>query len=408
MKEKKIRASSTETRSDPVVRRAPAKRTTANSAAILKALTQEATAVGLDGIAASSIAKRAGLTTGAIYSRFENNDEMLVALWEQVVAQKFGDHVRQTIHYLTAQEKISLDPDLIARLERPSVTLALAAEFVVVAQRNEVVGEVVIPQLNQWLHDAGLNKNSSPIECAGVALGASIVLGSILRSFITTTNPNLGLVLRGLRQAYLTAQPTTTAPPVLKPLPVEANTGNAVRDALINATAEVMAKTGFASATISRIARKSKLTSGTIYNAYDDKEKLMNDAVVELLKATQYQNIVAKQDASQDHRPNFGLTDSFQFGLIPSRQTWLRFRQECIIATRHHRSTHRQMRKVVNDLDQRMMTAFPAIHPDVITLLSAGEQAIGYGYCSIFAYTDQLPRCDFNAIMVQIASQNIS
>ena len=98
----------------PVARRAPAKRTTANTAAILKALTQEATAVGLDGIAASSIAKRAGLTTGAIYNRFENNDEMLVALWEQVVAQKFGDHVRQTIHYLTAQEKISLDPDLIA------------------------------------------------------------------------------------------------------------------------------------------------------------------------------------------------------------------------------------------------------------------------------------------------------
>jgi AcrR family transcriptional regulator len=235
-----------------------------------------------------------------------------------------------------------------------------------------------------------------------------MVLGSILRSLITTTNPNLGLVLRGLRQAYLTAQPTTTAPPVPEPRPVEANTGNAVRDALINATAEVMAKTGFTSATISRIARKSKLTSGTIYNVYDDKQKLMNDAVVELLKAAQYQNLVAKQDASHDHRPNFGLTDSFQFGLMPERRTWLQFRQECIIATRHHRSTHRQMRKVVNDLDQRMIAAFPEIHPDVITLLSAGEQAIGYGFSSIFAYTDQLPRCDFNAIMVQIANQNIS
>jgi hypothetical protein len=66
------------------------------------------------------------------------------------------------------------------------------------------------------------------------------------------------------------------------------------------------------------------------------------------------------------------------------------------------------MRKVVNDLDQRMIAAFPKINPDVITLLSAGEQAIGYGFSSIFAYTDQLPRCDFNAIMVQIANQNIS
>jgi AcrR family transcriptional regulator len=398
---------STGSPSDPVARRAPAKRTAANTASILKALTQEATAVGLDSIAASSIAKRAGLTTGAIYNRYENNDDMLVALWEHVVAQKFGDHIRETILFLTAQAKPNLDPNLIARLERPSSTLALAAEFVVVAQRNEVVGEVVIPQITQWLYDAGLKKSSSPIECAGVALGASMVLGSTLRSFITTTNPNLGLVLRGLRQAYQTAQPTTVAPPVPKPRPVEANTGNAVRDALINATAEVMAKTGFTGATISRIARKSKLTSGTIYNVYDDKEQLMNDAVVELLKATQYQNLVAKQDASQVQRPNFGLTDSFQFGLIPERQTWLRFRQECIIATRHHRSTHRQMRKVVNDLDRQMIDAFPAIHPDIINLLSAGEQIIGYGFSSLFAYTDQLPRCDFNAIMVQIANQNI-
>ena len=402
------RENSTGSLSDPVARRAPSKRTTANTVALLKALTHEATAVGLDSIAASSIAKRAGLTTGAIYNRFENNDEMLVALWEQVVAQKFEDHIRQTIHYLTAQEKISTDPNLIARLERPSSTLALAAEFVVVAQRNEVVGEVVIPQITQWLHDSGLNKDRSPIDCAGVALGASMALGSMLRSFITTTNPNLGLVLRGLRQAYQTAQPTTTSPPVPKPRPVKASTGNAVRDELINATAEVMAKTGFTGATISRIARKSKLTSGTIYNVYDDKEELMNDAVVELLKATQYQNLAAKQDASHDHRPNFGLTDSFQLGLIPERQTWLRFRQECIIATRHHRSTHRQMRKVVNDLDRRMIDAFPAIHPDIINLLSAGEQTIGYGFSSLFAYTDQLPRCDFNAIMVQIANQNIS
>jgi AcrR family transcriptional regulator len=162
------RENSTRSDTDPVARRAPSKRTTANTVAILKALTHEATAVGLDSIAASSIAKRAGLTTGAIYNRFENNDEMLVALWEQVVAQKFENHIRQTIHYLTTQEKISTDPDLIARLERPSSTLALAAEFVVVAQRNEVVGEVVIPQITQWLHDSGLNKNRSPIDCAGV------------------------------------------------------------------------------------------------------------------------------------------------------------------------------------------------------------------------------------------------
>ena len=82
------------TQPTPVVRRATSERSTRNAAAVMKALTQEAIDRGLDGIATSSIAKRAGLTTGAVYSRYENNDEMLIALWESVVAPALAAHVR--------------------------------------------------------------------------------------------------------------------------------------------------------------------------------------------------------------------------------------------------------------------------------------------------------------------------
>jgi len=62
----------TKNQQQPVVRRAASQRSTRNAAAVLKAITQECIANGLDGIVASSVAKRAGLTTGAVYSRFEN------------------------------------------------------------------------------------------------------------------------------------------------------------------------------------------------------------------------------------------------------------------------------------------------------------------------------------------------
>ena len=48
------------------------------------------------------------------------------------------------------------------------------------------------------------------------------------------------------------------------------------------------------------------------------------------------------------------------------------------------------------------------VEPQHLADILIGEQAIGYGYSAIFAYTDQLPRCDFNAIMVQVTKQNIS
>jgi AcrR family transcriptional regulator len=167
-----------------------------------------------------------------------------------------------------------------------------------------------------------------------------------------------------------------------------------------------MSKTGFTGATISRIARKSGVTSGSIYNFYPDKEALMNDAVNELMRTTQNQTLDAKRTASTKQQPNFGLTDSFHFGLSADRRIWLRFRQECIIATRHHKTTFKQMKKVVAELDQAMIDSFPKIDKQIIGLVSMGEQAIGYGFSSLFGYTNLLDKCDFDAIMVQVAKQN--
>ena len=389
----------------PVVRRATSERSTRNAAAVMKALTQEAIDRGLDGIATSSIAKRAGLTTGAVYSRYENNDEMLIALWESVIAPALAAHVRDTIDAVISP---SAQPshELVTQIEKPSRLLSLGAEFVVMAQRNEVVGEVVIAEVGKWLHDAGLNTKSTSITRAGVALGASIAIGSILRSYVTGSNPGMRMIIDGIHNAYLVAKPTSKPRKTVAPKPIRSATGSPLRDALIDATAEVMSKTGFTGATISRIARKSGVTSGSIYNFYPDKEALMNDAVSELMRTTQRQNLDSKRTASSAKEPNFGLTDSFDFGLIPDRRTWLRFRQECIIATRHHKKTHKELRKVVAEQEEAMAMSFPDIDRGLISLVSTGEQIVGYGFSALFGYTNQLESCDFDAVMVQVAKQN--
>ena len=271
---------------------------------------------------------------------------------------------------------------------------------------NSETGEVVIAEVSKWLHDAGLNPKSTSITRAGVALGASIAIGSILRSYVTGSNPGMRMIVDGIHNAYLVAKPTSKPRKTVAPKPIRSATGSPLRDALIDATAEVMSKTGFTGATISRIARKSGVTSGSIYNFYPDKEALMNDAVSELMRTTQRQNLDSKRTASSAKEPNFGLTDSFDFGLIPDRRTWLRFRQECLIATRHHKKTHSEMKKVVLELDAAMKASFPKVDQAIITLVSMGEQAIGYGYSSLFGYTDLFSKCDFDAIMVQVAKQN--
>ncbi|MSX21320.1 MAG: TetR family transcriptional regulator, partial [Actinobacteria bacterium] len=38
---------------------------------------------GIDGLSARRVAEQAGLSTGAIYGRFENTDELLVEVWNR-------------------------------------------------------------------------------------------------------------------------------------------------------------------------------------------------------------------------------------------------------------------------------------------------------------------------------------
>ena len=390
----------------PVVRRAASVRSTRNAAAVLKAITQESIANGLDGIVASSVAKRAGLTTGAIYSRFENSDEMLIALWENVVAPEFAPFLVDTIAAVNSPTPITATTPIIDLLEKPTRIHGLGAEFLAIAQRNDVVGEVVTPQISLWLSEAGLHQRNNAVKKAGVALGASIAIGSALRSFITGTNSGMPIIAESIRSSINAATPTSSPRKRLDPVSTQSNTGVPLRDALINATAEVMSKTGFTNATISRIARKSQVTSGSIYNFYPDKEALMNDAVRELMRTTQRQTLDAKHTATSAQVHNFGLTDAFDFALYPERTVWLRFRQECIIATRHHKKTLRELRTVVADQQEAMAMSFPEIDRELINLVSTGEQIIGYGFSALVGYTNQLESCDFDAVMVQVAKQN--
>ncbi|NBQ45863.1 MAG: TetR family transcriptional regulator, partial [Actinobacteria bacterium] len=72
-----------------ISRRAPSQRANANTVRVLKAIMRNASEFGIDELSATRVAKLSGLTTGAIYGRFEDHDEMAVELWQSVIRQPF-------------------------------------------------------------------------------------------------------------------------------------------------------------------------------------------------------------------------------------------------------------------------------------------------------------------------------
>ncbi len=397
----------------PIARRAKSSRSLANSAKVLNAVRKNATKVGLDELSAGSVAKLCGLSTGSIYSRFEDTDEIAIALWEQVVRQPFKQRLQRGVDYIytpnSARLGIDEEATFKADFETPDELSKLGVEFLVVAKRNSAIGEVVIPEVSQWFNEFGLNQASTEINNAAVALGLSASIGTALRAFALGANPDWLAIAGGVRDAATAASRATplARPPDL-PLPgvFEIQTGNPVRDALISAVGQVVATSGYARATISRIVRKSGLSNGSLYNLYENKEELTDDAMQMTLAQASGVNREGNRLAESNRRADRGLGNSFALGLVPGRRQWLDFRLECLIASRNHLPTRTKFKESLVASRDALASTMPDISRPVVNLLSSGEQAIGLGFTALDLFTDQLPRCDFYSIMAKLSEQN--
>jgi len=401
-----------------ISRRTQSVRAQANTAKVLKGILRNATDKGLDELTIGAVAKVAGLTTGAIYGRFENNEEMAIELWQSVVKTPFKDRLKRSVEYLRSRQpttqavkktKLSSADQtaLVAKdFELPDEIAKLGAEFLVVARRNLAIGEVVIPEVTHWFTELGLSKSNNALDNAAIAIGLSASVGTALRTYVLKANTNWLAIANGLRAAIADATSIKMPPEAPMPKWINVETDNPVRTALINAVAEVVAKSGYANATISRIVRRADVTNGSLYNLYKDKEELTDDAMQIFLNISADVNREGNRRAEAEARLDRGLADSFTLGLMPNRRMWLDFRLECLIASRNHVPTRRKFRQSLELSRDNLGVTMPDLSPSIINLLSSGEQAVGIGFTALEPYTSALRDCDFYSIMVKLSEQN--
>ena len=399
-----------------IARRAPSQRTNANTVRVLKAIMRNASELGIDELSATRVAKLSGLTTGAIYGRFEDHDEMAVELWQSVIRQPFRARLQRSVEYLydrhpgSDKKSKSFSSEQIATIakdfETPDEMAKVGAEFLVIARRNLAVGEVVLPEVTGWFNEMGLSRTNEAIDNAAIAIALSASIGTALRAFVMKSNPNWLAIANGLRNAATGATSNALKTKPEQPKWINPETDNPVRTALIHAVAEVVAKSGYANATISRIVRRAGVTNGSLYNLYTDKEALTDDAMQIFLNLSSDVNRQGNRRASLETRMDRGLADSFALGLMPSRRMWLDFRLECLIASRNHLPTRKKFRQSLERSRDDLGATMPDLPSEIVNLLSSGEQAVGIGFTALEPFTPVLPVCDFYSIMAKLSEQN--
>lgn len=405
-------------RPTPIARRQRSTTSIVNTQKVLKAVFKSASKNGLDELSASHVAKLSGLTTGAVYSRYEDPNEMAIALWDTTVKAEFKTRLQRSVDYIygaldgAQTSSLSLhqiaDSETVLRsdFETPDEIAKLGAEFLVVANRNSTIGEVVIPEVSGWFTEFGLNEKNNGINNAAIALGLSASIGTGLRALIMKSNPNWFAIAGGVRSAVGGATPLPNPPELPIPRLINVETDNPVRNALINAVAVVVAKSGYADATISRILRRAGLANGSLYNLYKNKEELTDDAMKLSLNIATQANHEGNRLAILENRTDRGLANSFVLGLIPERRIWLDFRLECLIASRSHLPTRAKFKEHLEISRDDLAIQMSDLSRGVVNLLSSGEQAIGLGFTTLELFTPHLHNCDFYSVMVSLARQN--
>jgi AcrR family transcriptional regulator len=265
------------------VSRPRSSRALTNDAAIREAAIKLILSTGIDAISFRDVGKMAGLTHGALYARFEDVEELLVDLWNEVLSQRTIAMFEAARHAASNPSDASVDTLLdFVRNAEPADVAAIQVLFL--SRRFVVLFEEVETFVHDYLETRG--EFSDAIQARALAL-FSLISAKIFSNSEFGLNPDRVKFLAPVLVSTLKTDPEDVLPiPLAEPndrlLPAP---NNDLRSQLNYYTFSAVGRSGYTRATISRISRRANCSPGAIYKIYPSKEDLVIAATRGLMQA---------------------------------------------------------------------------------------------------------------------------
>ena len=126
----------------------------------------------------SAVARRAGLTTGALYGRYENVNELAAAVWTARVRDTHFALLDRAVRSLVDGDASVPIVEVITELMAPSRTTMAAARALRDPRRIDELEEVVTPDVESWLKGWGRRRRTRPPAPRPGRVHAGIAVGS--------------------------------------------------------------------------------------------------------------------------------------------------------------------------------------------------------------------------------------
>ena len=285
---------------------------------------QAVAANGIDHTNVSDVATLSGVSRPTFYTYFGDMNGFYAEVW-----------LRYGQEWLDAQVEggLSLAPEIDQAV----------LEIFAACRRIPEVLEVVQPDFERWWQEQTLGNSIKAQQLVwrlGFRLGYKMSrfvsekaeLGTPILAFLNLPDDAMSLpFLAGLGKV---------SPEELPPVSGLTVTDDSVESSLTLATMEVIASSGVAAASMTRVARRARVSTGTVYPRFKNSETLIQTAFSEAIS-----NIVGKNVAVVAERglgiDQYALTVSAGYG--ESRKVWRNFRTEMHLEAAHNKELAKYM-----------------------------------------------------------------
>ena len=241
---------------------------------------------GPDRIAALDLARLAKLTTGAVYARYENNEEILVGLWQHRISgpmRAFFEASLPAIH--PGPNRAEAQAIIAKTISNPHGPLRPGIALLIASSRVPELHEIIVPEIQGWLRELGISDDRDDVESMQKLGIISFVLGCLYFAAADMFDFADWEAVKPLAH-YVLENPSADGVPVVDEIAgpsVEVITDNDIRDALVNGAARVIARGGIERATTQRIARAAALPPSALFSEYRTRQALFSDVAQKLL-----------------------------------------------------------------------------------------------------------------------------
>ena len=349
---------------------------------------------GPDRLGFTAIARRASMSTGALYARYENADELLLEVWLNRGLPILRDLLVEMVESLHQESGVAARLQLAERISDPDPEILLLDNLLVVGRRNETVHEVLAPTFIEAVKKVAHSVPGIELylgQVLGMALG---VAGTGFTGLDWSGPVNIVASAVASIPGYGSPKLETTPDPetFISPEGVDE-----VERRLFDAVATVIAKVGVDRATVSRIARTADINPASIYMRYEDKDALFRSAVAHVMAMGSANNkkLVESYGSGGRRAPDglSGAVSMFRGNASREYESVRRLRLETMLAATHDPDLQRVTKSSYLDAISETESAIGAVEGSL-----TGRDGLPFITHNRFAFFGYAMLCEYGLI----------